>query len=97
MKTKEMINIFFIIILLTSNMISCSSKMRKSNAQSKIENSQVTVSPSTNSNVEEVSDNTVLVMILFVVFIIILGYVLYFIKMYRNINRAVQYAQPIMQ
>jgi len=55
------------------------------------------VSPSTNSNVEEVSDNTVLVMILFVIFIIILGYVLYFIKMYRNINRAVQYAQPIMQ
>jgi hypothetical protein len=55
------------------------------------------VSPSTNSNVEEASDNTVLVMILFVIFIIILGYVLYFIKMYRNINSAVQYAQPIMQ
>ena len=53
--------------------------------------------PSTNSNAADVSDNTVLVMILFVIFIIILGYVLYFIKMYRNINSAVQYAQPIMQ
>lgn len=58
MKTKEMINIFFIIILLTSNMISCSSKMRKSNAQSKIENSQVTVSPSTNSQSSQTTQTT---------------------------------------